>query len=47
MNGEPLPPEHGAPLRVIVPGHVGVRNVKWVSQIRTSDREAEGPWQVR
>ena len=31
MNGEPLPAKHGYPLRAVVPGHVGVRNVKWVS----------------
>lgn len=45
MNGEPLPPEHGYPVRVVVPGHLGVRNVKWLTTIRTSDEEAEGPWQ--
>ena len=28
MNGTDLPPDHGAPLRVVVPGHVGVRNIK-------------------
>ena len=33
MNGKPLPPEHGGPLRIIVPGHVGVRNVKWVDEV--------------
>ena len=27
MNGEPLPRDHGYPLRVLVPGHVGVRQV--------------------
>lgn len=45
MNGEPLPAEHGAPVRVVVPGVVGVRNVKWVGRICTSKVEAEGPWQ--
>lgn len=45
MNGEPLPEEHGAPVRVVVPGVVGVRNVKWVGRIRTSTEEADGPWQ--
>mmetsp|Transcript_64961 Transcript_64961/g.104978 ORF Transcript_64961/g.104978 Transcript_64961/m.104978 type:complete len:650 (+) Transcript_64961:39-1988(+) len=45
MNGEPLPEEHGAPVRLVVPGVVGVRNVKWVSHIRASTEEAEGPWQ--
>jgi len=45
MNGEALPTEHGAPVRLIVPGVVGVRNVKWVGRICTSTEEAEGPWQ--
>lgn len=34
MNGVPLPPEHGYPLRVIVPGYIGARSVKWVRRIR-------------
>ncbi|CAE6921515.1 SUOX [Symbiodinium sp. KB8] len=45
MNGEALPNEHGAPVRVIVPGVVGVRNVKWVGRVVASTEEAEGPWQ--
>lgn len=34
MNGEPLPANHGAPLRVIVPGYIGARSVKWLKEIR-------------
>ncbi len=45
MNGQQLPAEHGFPLRVVVPGHVGVRNVKWVQRIWLSREEAEGAWQ--
>ena len=45
MNGEPLPREHGFPLRVIVPGYSAVRNVKWVKKIEISSEEAEGAWQ--
>ena len=35
----------GYPLRLVVPGSVGIRNVKWVGEITTSDVEAVGPWQ--
>jgi len=45
MNGEALPAEHGFPVRLVVPGHVGVRNVKWVGKITTSSEEAVGTWQ--
>jgi sulfite oxidase len=45
MNDEPIPLQHGKPVRVIVPGHVGVRNVKWLSKIMLSDEESHGPWQ--
>lgn len=33
MNGEPLPPTHGFPLRVVVPGYIGARSVKWLSSV--------------
>lgn len=45
MNGEALPRDHGYPLRAVVPGHVGVRNVKWVTEVVASPEEAAGPWQ--
>lgn len=37
MNGEPLPREHGYPVRLIVPGWYGVNNVKWVEELRVMD----------
>lgn len=45
MNGEDLPAEHGYPLRVVVPGHAGVRSVKHLKRIVLRNDEAEGTWQ--
>lgn len=42
MNGEPLPRIHGFPVRVIVPGLFGEKNVKWVTQIEVVDHDAKG-----
>ena len=36
MNGQDLPPDHGAPVRALVPGWVGVANVKWVGRVEVS-----------
>ncbi|KAI0447373.1 nitrate reductase [Xylaria telfairii] len=33
MNGETLPPDHGKPLRVVIPGQIGGRSVKWLKRI--------------
>eukprot|EP00922_Rhytidocystis_sp_ex-Travisia-forbesii_P054159 GHVS01080342.1.p1 GENE.GHVS01080342.1~~GHVS01080342.1.p1 ORF type:complete len:634 (-),score=108.57 GHVS01080342.1:313-2214(-) len=45
MNGSPLPLDHGLPLRAIVPGVVGARNVKWLSKIMLSEQESQSFWQ--
>lgn len=45
MNGAPLSPEHGAPLRVVVPGVIGARSVKWVSRISLRDTPSENHFQ--
>lgn len=36
MNGQPLQAVHGAPLRVVVPGYIGARSVKWLQRITAS-----------
>ena len=47
MNDEDeFPRDHGYPLRVIVPGFAGVRNVKWIDSIELTDDEVQSPWQV-
>lgn len=47
MNGEPLPRDHGSPLRAVVPGHVAARSVKWLSKIVVADEESTSQWQRR
>jgi DMSO/TMAO reductase YedYZ molybdopterin-dependent catalytic subunit len=46
MNGEPLPVQHGYPLRLIVPGWYAVASVKWLSQIEVIDGPFEGFFQT-
>lgn len=41
MNGEDLSPDHGFPLRLVVPGQIGGRMVKWLNRIEISDRESQ------
>lgn len=47
MNGQPLPRDHGYPLRALVPGHVAARSVKWLKRITLSDEESQSQWQQR
>jgi len=42
MNGEPLPPQHGFPLRLVVPGWYGMQNVKWLTRITVLERPYTG-----
>ena len=42
MNGEMIPPRHGFPVRVIVPGLFGEKHVKWLTRIELVDHDAKG-----
>jgi DMSO/TMAO reductase YedYZ molybdopterin-dependent catalytic subunit len=47
LNGSPLPPQHGFPLRLVVPGWYGMTNVKWLDRVTLLDRPFEGYQQAR
>jgi DMSO/TMAO reductase YedYZ molybdopterin-dependent catalytic subunit len=47
MNGEQLTPEHGSPVRLLVPGIYGMKNVKWITRIEALDFDFKGYWQRR
>ena len=47
MNGAPLPPQHGAPLRLVVPRWYGMASVKWLRAIEAIDRPFDGFQQAR
>lgn len=42
MNGAPLPPQHGFPLRLVVPRWYGMASVKWLERIEALDRPFDG-----
>ncbi|AVZ76261.1 sulfite oxidase [Streptomyces lunaelactis] len=44
MNGEPLPYDHGYPVRAIVPAWIGIASIKWLGDIEVSDTPLSSPW---
>lgn len=46
MNDNPLPPDHGYPVRLMIPGFVGGRTVKWLSKVWVSDKENDTHYHV-
>ncbi|GAA2529392.1 sulfite oxidase [Winogradskya humida] len=47
MNGEPLPPDHGAPARLIVPHWIGISSIKWLGSIEVADEPLFSPWNTQ
>jgi DMSO/TMAO reductase YedYZ molybdopterin-dependent catalytic subunit len=45
MNGSPLPTEHGAPMRLIIPEMYGYKNVKWLAAINLVPESERGYWE--
>jgi sulfite oxidase len=46
MNGKPLPRLHGGPVRLVVPGYIGARSVKWITRITAQDRPSDNYFQA-
>ena len=46
MNGQPLLPQHGYPLRLIVPGWYGMASVKWLDRVEVWNKPFDGPQQI-
>ena len=47
MNGDSLPPEHGFPLRLVMPGWYGMSQIKWLTRIEVIDGHYEGRHMAR
>ncbi|MEO3869912.1 sulfite oxidase [Nonomuraea sp. B12E4] len=44
MNGERLPPDHGFPVRLVVPGWVGIASIKWLGELEVATEDVHTPW---
>ena len=47
LNGAPLPPPHGFPVRALVPGWIGARSVKWLGRIEVTTEPSPNYFQTR
>ena len=47
MNGAPLPALHGGPLRLLVPGYIGARSVKWLARLTLAAAPSANHYQAR
>ena len=46
MNGEPLLPTHGFPLRALIPGYIGARSVKWLTHVTVGTEPSDNYYQA-
>lgn len=46
MNGQDLPPDHGFPVRAVIPGWYGMASVKWLNRVIVTDRPFDGYFQT-
>ena len=47
LNDAPLPPEHGGPVRLVVPDQLAYKSVKWVTRMEVTDASRSGYWEDR
>jgi DMSO/TMAO reductase YedYZ molybdopterin-dependent catalytic subunit len=47
MNGRPLPPDHGFPVRLVVPSWAGISSIKWLGRIEVSATPLVSPWNTQ
>ncbi|MDX6371963.1 MAG: hypothetical protein QOD98_951 [Nocardioidaceae bacterium] len=47
MNGAPLLPDHGYPLRLVLPGWVGIGSIKWLGSLEVATTQLSSPWNTK
>jgi DMSO/TMAO reductase YedYZ molybdopterin-dependent catalytic subunit len=47
MNGQPLLPDHGFPVRLVVPSWIGIASIKWLGRIEVADTPLVSPWNTQ
>ena len=47
MNGAPLLPDHGYPLRLVLPGWVGIGSIKWLGSLAVATTQLTSPWNTK
>jgi DMSO/TMAO reductase YedYZ molybdopterin-dependent catalytic subunit len=47
MNGETLPADHGFPVRLLVPGWIGIASIKWLGRLEVADTRIETAWNTK